>query len=417
MRERAMRWATRGAAVVLAVGAVTVSVVLVASSDRETSRPKGVPATPAGDQLAWVLAQLNGDASNLRETDVVRRFSAEYLESSEPAPQVVEALRQTARERGPLTFVGFAQPARADMVVALVRTRQGEPAAVRVQVEREGAGRIVNLELGGAPPVVVAEGPFSGAFDVGGRKLFLRCTGEGGPTVVLEGGTTADWFDFQNRLAATTRVCSYDRATAAWSRSDPVATPRTAGDVVADLRAVLSAAGVPGPYVLAGHSNGGFFVQLYAVLHPEEIAGVVLIDAVHVDYHDRRQALLERLGPPPGDGRGGPPPRPAFLDPERKFLLDQSVAQLRSARQGSRFPLVPLVVLSHGRPSPGDYPPGSPQRADEQLWWDLQADLARLVPAARHVVVEASGHDIPAESPDAVLDAIGQVLADLRARR
>lgn len=421
MEKQPTKWMRRGIAtsvVAAVVGAATLGLVaLTDSSGRETSPPKGVPATPAGQQLAWVLAQVNGDASKLQEADVLSRFSAEYLGSIEPAPQVVEALRQTARERGPLTFVGFAQPPRPDMVVALVRTRQGEPASVRVQMEPGGTGRIVNLELGGAPPVLVSEGPFSGSFDVGGRKLFLHCSGEGGPTVVLEGGTTADWFDFQNRLAGATRVCSYDRATSAWSRSDPVPTPRTAADVVADLRAVLVAARVPGPYLLAGHSNGGLFMQLYAALHPEEVAGVVLIDAVHVDYHDRRQAVLERLGPSPGQGPGGPPPRPAFLDPEGKFLLDESVAQVRSARERSRFPSVPLVVLSHGQPRPDNYPPGSPQRVDEQLWWDLQAELARLVPGARHIVVDGSGHDIPADRPDVALDAVSQVLADVRARR
>ena len=88
-------------------------------------------------------------------------------------------------------------------------------------------------------------------------------------------------------VAAGTRVCAYERpGTAALlddalrpSRSDPVPIPRTAPAVVADLHALLRAAGVPGPYVLVGHSLGGLFVRLYAATYPEEVAGLVLVDA------------------------------------------------------------------------------------------------------------------------------------------
>jgi pimeloyl-ACP methyl ester carboxylesterase len=106
--------------------------------------------------------------------------------------------------------------------------------------------------------------------------MFLRCTGHRSPTVVFEGGLTTDWYQLQNQLAPFTRVCSYDHPNSPygpWSRSEHAPTPRTAGDFVADLHALLAAARVPGPYVLAGHSNGGLYTQLYASTHPARSPG------------------------------------------------------------------------------------------------------------------------------------------------
>src|SRR5215204_7505037 len=99
-------------------------------------------------------------------------------------------------------------------------------------------------------------------------------------------------------MAETTRVCTYDRpGTVASigeeilpSRSDPIAQPRTAPEVVAELHTLLQAAEVPGPYVLAGHSLGGFFARLYAATYPDEVVGIVLVDA----YSE----LLESVMPP-----------------------------------------------------------------------------------------------------------------------
>jgi hypothetical protein len=92
----------------------------------------------------------------------------------------------------------------------------------------------------------VPKGRFSGWFDIGGRRLFLRCTGHGSPTVVFEGGLTTDWYELQNRLTPFTRVCSYDHPNGPWSRSDPAPIPRTARDYVADLHSLLRVAHVPG---------------------------------------------------------------------------------------------------------------------------------------------------------------------------
>src|SRR5215204_2619375 len=135
------------------------------------------------------------------------------------------------------------------------------------------------------PDASAAEGDFTETIDIGGRALFLTCAGEGAPTVIIDHGqwgSSADMVPLQRELSRDTRVCLYDRA--GMGQSDPPATPitapRTAADVVADLHALLDAADVPGPYVLVGQSAGGTFVQLYARTYPDDVAGVVTMNAV-----------------------------------------------------------------------------------------------------------------------------------------
>ena len=115
--------------------------------------------------------------------------------------------------------------------------------------------------------------------DVGGYRLHINCTGEGSPTVVIESGwgdMSATWGWVQPEVAKTTRVCTYDRAGMGWSESSPQ--PRTAREFAKELHTLLEKANEPGPYVLVGHSMGGYTVRVYAHDYPAEVAGVVLID-------------------------------------------------------------------------------------------------------------------------------------------
>ncbi|HWR73601.1 MAG TPA: alpha/beta fold hydrolase, partial [Nitrospirota bacterium] len=120
--------------------------------------------------------------------------------------------------------------------------------------------------------------------DVGGYRLHLNCTGEGSPTVILESGMnefSLSWALVQPGVAKFTRVCSYDRAGLGWS--DPGRAPRTSETIVRELHALLRAAGITGPLVLAGHSFGGMNARLYARRYPNEVAGMVLVDSAHED--------------------------------------------------------------------------------------------------------------------------------------
>ena len=116
--------------------------------------------------------------------------------------------------------------------------------------------------------------------DVGGYALHLECSGSGSPTVVLEpgaGGTSASMAWVVPAVAEQTRVCVYDRA--GRGGSEPADRPDDGAQVAADLHTLLQKAGVPGPYILAGHSFGGLYVRIFAARYPEEVAGLVLIDS------------------------------------------------------------------------------------------------------------------------------------------
>lgn len=134
---------------------------------------------------------------------------------------------------------------------------------------------------------------------VGGRRLHLVDQGEGQPTVVLEAGIAASsvsWRPIQEVLARETRVCSYDRAGLGWS--DSPSAPLTAEEMARELRRLLTAAEVPGPYVLVGHSYGGLLARLFAIQFPEDVAGLVLVDPVPLrdwaPLTPAQQARLER---------------------------------------------------------------------------------------------------------------------------
>lgn len=116
--------------------------------------------------------------------------------------------------------------------------------------------------------------------DVGGHRLHIQCIGAGGPTVVLDhmgGGNSAQWGLILPQLAATTRVCTYDRAGFGWS--DPVPPgPRDAQTNADDLHTLLVNAGEQSPFLLVGHSYGGRVAKLFAASYPAEVAGLVLVD-------------------------------------------------------------------------------------------------------------------------------------------
>ena len=115
---------------------------------------------------------------------------------------------------------------------------------------------------------------------VAGRSLYLRCTGSGSPAVILFNGLgerTPNWAWVQGDVARQTRVCVFDRAGQGWSGKAPGR--QDAHQLSADVSGLLAAAGVPGPYVLAGHSVGGTYALAYAMDYPKDVAGVALLDS------------------------------------------------------------------------------------------------------------------------------------------
>jgi pimeloyl-ACP methyl ester carboxylesterase len=375
-----------------------------------------LPTSPVGRQLRWVLGEFGGKATSLTVAEVDRHVDPQLLAVFH-AEQIIAAFRGSLDEVGPATFEGFDYPPRTHEAVALVHT-PGLPAAVDVRVD-PASGLLTELGLTEAPPTFAPQGPHNGWFDVGGRTLFIRCTGHGGPTVVFENGLTSDWYDLQNKLTGRTRVCSYDPALqdGAFSRSDPAATPRTANDRVRDLHRLLTAAGIRGRIVLAGHSNGGLFSLLYASRHPRQVAGLVLIDGVHPGYH-RRELRMLRNHLTPATWREFAAHTcdvpPAVIDAEQMDIC-RSEQQTRTALRHHPLKRMPLSVISHGVVPPGTYPDGWPANAEEALWSRLQDELAGLEPGSHHVIATKSDHDIQHEQPNLVLHQIAAVLGAVRA--
>jgi pimeloyl-ACP methyl ester carboxylesterase len=147
-------------------------------------------------------------------------------------------------------------------------------------------GVLALLAIGGATEAVIeaTDGGPAGVdgqmVDVGGHELFVSCAGKGSPTVVLEGGMgqgSANFARIVPEVVSTTRVCAYDRA--GRGRSEPASGVQDGPALARDLHALLAASGNPGPYVLAGHSSGGVYVRFFAAAFPDEVAGMVLLDA------------------------------------------------------------------------------------------------------------------------------------------
>jgi pimeloyl-ACP methyl ester carboxylesterase len=272
-----------------------------------------------------------------------------------------------------------------------------------------------------------SDSDFAGLVDIGeGRKIYMECRGKGDPTVVLVSGLgdAADvWSvtsDPENErpsvfaeVATFTRVCAYDRPSTSTatgpSRSTPVPQPTSAKAAAADLDAVLTASGEPGPYVLAGHSYGGPIIRLYAGAHPADVAGLVLVDALSEDLTNgltpTQQALFEEINTPPPD-----------TDAE---VLDLQ-ATFQQLRESPPVPPVPVIVLTADRPqltaevlASGQLPAGVDQEFADALWaaqLAAQDEMAKKFPGAEHITNTNSTHYIHLDNPQLVSDSIRQVV-------
>jgi len=283
--------------------------------------------------------------------------------------------------------------------------------------------------------------------DIGRQKIHLHCTGAGAPTVVLEAGASAFAIDFalvQPEIARTNRVCSYDRAGSGWSAPNPdIDDP---GAVPGILRATLTAAGEKPPYLMVGASMGGVYVRLYQAQHPDEVAGMVLIDSADgsglflmiqgkaVSMNEitaeqlRSTARAQPANPNPRPPQTGAPfdrlPPDLYrvrVELERRLIAAVSVpidletiaaynenqrrgfARLRELGAGNSRPLGdrPLVVLTRGADS------------RDQLK-EMHAALARQSTNSRHTVVANAGHEIHLFQPAAVIQAIQDVAGAIR---
>ncbi|HEY2347344.1 MAG TPA: alpha/beta hydrolase [Xanthomonadaceae bacterium] len=298
-----------------------------------------------------------------------------------------------------------------------------------------------------------------------GRRLNLYCLGKGAPTVIFESGLADDasaWARVQPAIAAHTRACSYDRAGLGYS--DPERRPADSANIVDDLHRLLNAASIKPPYILVGHSLGGMHVRLYADTYLDEVAGMVLVDSAEEtweenawrldlkqqtreqyfawdrqEFEDQRACVkAAELGFVEGSEpwkKCVPDPDPRFSDAinaayhkigmsvgfQRALMSEQENYQHASADEviAARrwYGDMPLIVL---KSSPSERRPDEPQAhrdAVNRIHAFFADQLAAL--SRRGVVrpVADSTHDIQNTRPQAVIDAILEVLKQASAPR
>ena len=281
--------------------------------------------------------------------------------------------------------------------------------------------------------------PPGNLIDVGGFKMHIYCAGVGSPTVILEtlsGGTSSYWGWVQPEVAKGTRVCVYDRAGRAWSEPDPE--PQSLARTVRNLHTLLTNANIEGPYVLVGHSIGGIYMRQFAADYPDEVAGVVLVDAANPYQFDRHPEMqkenenylriakyipaLARLG----IGHlffalGGEIDFSDMKEPEKSEIkaawssseyFESQYAETLAGRNifadGQKLGKLgdlPLIVLTQGID------------ATSSDWIELQNELAGLSTNSLHLRVDGSTHASLAFNPEhaqAVSDAIMKVVEVVR---
>jgi len=315
---------------------------------------------------------------------------------------------------GILVFIGVA-------VIGGYRARQ------RIRAEFIPSGRWANL---------------------GGRQVHYQVLGEGGPTIVLEAGqnnSSITWCLVAPELAKHARVFLYDRPGLGWS--EPSESPRTAAVITEELHRLLLQEGIPGPYILVGHSMGGLYAKVFAAHHPDEVKAVVFVDAANEQQRRRWSAAQEAatvrlianlqrqfriyawlastgimaLAPEkiPVDPRLTPAAAAEYRAQLAKGpeVFDTMIRELEA--QATSFTEVqamaikkleaPVVVLRRGRPfpmgAPEDLPPGTVEET-ERTWRQLQEDTAMLSASGRVVEAQNSGHDIQLDEPQLVVNAI-----------
>ena len=275
-------------------------------------------------------------------------------------------------------------------------------------------------------------------YDVGGFKMQMDCTGEGSPTVILESGlgdSYLSWRKVQPQIAKFTRVCSYDRAGIGYS--DSSSQPRTSKVIAGELHTLLQAARIAPPYVLVGHSMGGYNVRLYANLYRNEVTGMVLVDASHPDQDNRfppelknmegswlREAEFLEYTSPLGVPRlmGLCDQDPVLRAAECNFhSAREGVAELKgfaesavqTAATGSLGDL-PLAVLSHDPENPSADLPADLAEPTNEAWEKMQEELAHLSTRGTQVIAKNSSHYIQLDRPDVVIDAVRVVVEQAR---
>lgn len=247
---------------------------------------------------------------------------------------------------------------------------------------------------GSTPGPMSHEKPTDGRVDVGGYELDWVCRGTGSPTIVLEAGYDSagidTWSELFRPISRISRVCTYDRAGTGASDRRPDGVRVTSMLQAEELHRLLDGAGVEPPYVMVGHSYGGFISRLFTATYPSETSGLVLVDSSHED----------EIGP--YRRYYGDSPEGDWVDGGDRIDIDATARALR--RTARDLGTLPLAVVKAGRYE---------DVLSARLWDRTQADLATL--SSNSVFVQATGgHFVMNDDRQVLLAGIEAVVAAAR---
>lgn len=258
--------------------------------------------------------------------------------------------------------------------------------------------------------------------NLGMHVMYIDCYGDKSPTVLIDVGiadSSANWYTLAKNLSKDVRTCIYDRAGYGWS--DPGPGKRTTAQIVDELNMLLEFAEVPGPYVLVGHSFGGFTARYFAATHPNKIVGAVLIDSSHPDQIYRLSELDNIKNKPPMKiTRRELAPASMTEFEKRWFVLNSSrkavfaqMNELKYFKQSAyevkhSGPIsdIPLAVLTRGK----SLLPEINGVSLEFAWRDMQKDLLKLSKNSWQAVIKDSSHNIYKDAPEEVISNILKVV-------
>lgn len=274
--------------------------------------------------------------------------------------------------------------------------------------------------------------------DVGPYEMHIYCIGSGSPAVILDSGmgdTYVSWQKVQPQIARFTQVCSYDRAGIGFSYY--TRHPSTSKDFAQELHILLHNAGVPPPYVLVGHSMGGFDVRLFATLYRSEAAGMVLVDSSHPQQQKRLPPAINDLdatwlreqeffeftmpfGIPRLLGFCGNDAAVRAVDCNFHSMRE-SVAELKAVSESAAQTAataslgdMPLVVLSHDPDTPQLDLPEDLVKPANDAWEQMQQELTHLSTRGKQIIAKNSGHYIQLDRPDLVVEVVHSVVGQAR---
>lgn len=279
----------------------------------------------------------------------------------------------------------------------------GLAVALAVDVVRAGGPRPWMAQHGLPAPYL----PQGERVLVGDGRFYLDCRGAGSPTIVLEagaGGGAGSWSPVLDDLVATTRTCAYDRAGLGQSEARG---RRTLADAARDLRTLLELAGERPPFVAVGHSLGGTYARVFAGLHRAEVPAVVLLDSFDPDVE------TDAVHPLLGEFRGEYEER---LDGLRTLVADwEDLDWLTSERQLRAASLdgLRLAVLVAPRVEPR-----LDSATNERIRAASEAAYEPMSPGhVTYAYAWGSGHVIPVDRPDLVVELVRRVIDEVRSDR